>query len=77
MTLALYAGCIIVALFILEPLLPDWFDLQQKRINLFFARLVMKARLEWDIYWIANNKKKYLRMAEELRKELGLDDAPY
>lgn len=74
MTIPIYAGCIIIALFILEPLLPHWFDLQLKQINLFFGRAGMKARLEWDIFWMKRSMRKYMRMADELRKDLGIDD---
>lgn len=49
----------------------DWVNLRVAQIELFFKSLPLRLKLEWDIYQIRRNKDKYLKMAEEICKELG------
>jgi hypothetical protein len=46
-----------------------------KRLWLEIRKVPMRLKLEWDIYFMKTDMKKYMRMAEELRKELGVDEA--
>lgn len=39
-------------------------------IALELRKIPFLIRLEWDVFWIKRNKRKYLKMAEQIRKEL-------
>lgn len=71
---SIYIACAVFVLLLLEPLLPDWIDLRLKHLGVEFQKMLMKFRLEWDIFWMKKNMRKYMRMAAELRKDLGMDD---
>ena len=47
-----------------------WAYLQVLRLGLFLRTIPLRLRLEWDIYWMKRNMGKYLKMAEEIRKEI-------
>jgi hypothetical protein len=42
-------------------------------IALEFRRIPLKLKLEWELYWCKRSMRKYLRMAEEIRKDLAND----
>jgi hypothetical protein len=66
---------VIAGLIILDYNFVHFFDLQLKRLWLELRKVPVRLKLEWDIYFMKNNMKKYMRMAQELRKELGVDEA--
>ena len=46
------------------------FYLQVLRFSQFLRVLPLRIRLEWDLYWIRHSRDKYLKMAEQITKEL-------
>jgi hypothetical protein len=66
---------VVAGLIILDFNFVHFFDLQLKRLWLEVRKVPMRLKLEWDIYFMKTDMKKYMRMAEELRKELGVDEA--
>ena len=44
--------------------------LQLLRFSQFLRVLPLRLRLEWDIYWIRHSRDKYLKMAEQITKDL-------
>lgn len=65
----------LAVLIILDYNFVHFFDLQLKRLWLFLRKVPIQIKLEWDIYFMKNDMKRYMRMAEELRKELKIDEA--
>ena len=47
-----------------------FFYLQVLRFSQFLRVLPLRIRLEWDLYWIRHSRDKYLKMAEQITKEL-------
>lgn len=39
-------------------------------ISIELRKIPFLIRLEWDVFWIKRNKRKYLKMAEQIRKQL-------
>ena len=39
-------------------------------IAIELRKIPFLIRMEWDIFWMKRNKNKYLKMAEQIRKEL-------
>ena len=66
---------VIAGLIILDYNFVHFFDLQLKRLWLSVRKVPVRLKLEWDIYFMKNNMNKYMRMAQEIRKELGVDEA--
>lgn len=66
---------VVAGLILLDFNFVHFFDLQLKRLWLEARKAPMRIKLEWDIFFMKNDMKKYMRMAEELRKELRIDEA--
>ena len=47
-----------------------FFYLQVLRFSQFLRALPLRLKLEWEIYKIKNSHDKYLKMAEQITKEL-------
>jgi hypothetical protein len=65
----------VLALAILDQNLVRWAVLQVQRLELAIEMLAFRVRLEWQIRRDFQDMSKYMRMAEEMRKELGIDEA--
>lgn len=74
MTYSLYAVAVIIALYILEPLLPEWLSLQLQRLSLFFSTSLFRLKMEWELYLIKYQKKKYERMAADILRDLHTNE---
>ena len=48
----------------------DRVNLQVARFELFLRSLPLRIKLEWEIFLIRRNKAKYLKMAEQILKDL-------
>jgi hypothetical protein len=65
----------VIALAVVDQNLVRWAVLQVQRLELTLEMLAFRVRLEWQIRRDFQDMSKYMRMAEELRKELGIDEA--
>jgi hypothetical protein len=65
----------IIALAVLDQNLVRWAILQVQRLELAVEMFAFRIRLEWQIRRDFKDINKYMRMAEEMRKELGIDEA--
>jgi hypothetical protein len=65
----------VLALAVVDQNLVRWAVLQVQRLELALEMLAFRVRLEWQIRRDFQDMSKYMRMAEELRKELGIDEA--
>lgn len=75
MTYTLYLGAVVLALYILEPLLPEWLTLQLQRLSLFLNTFLFRLKMEWDLYLIRFQKNKYERMAQDILRDLHTNEA--
>ena len=48
----------------------DRINLNVARVELFFRSLPLRLKLEWELFWIKRNQKKYLDMARKIQQEL-------
>lgn len=64
----------VIALAILDQNLVTWAVLQVQRLELAVGMFAFRVRLEWQIRRDFQDMSKYMRMAEEIRKELGIDE---
>lgn len=64
----------VIALCIIDFNVIRFLDLQLKRAELAVEKFFFRIKLEWDIYMINHNKKKYLKMAKEILKDLENKD---
>ena len=55
---------------ILDPWVALFFDLTLRYIYVQIRMIPMRIRLEWSLFWIRHSQRKYLRMAEQIRKDL-------
>jgi hypothetical protein len=75
MTYTLYLGAVVLALYILEPLMPEWLSLQLQRLSLFMNTFLFRLKMEWDLYLIRFQKNKYERMAQDILRDLHTNEA--
>lgn len=66
--------CLLLVLAFVDQRFLDNLNLQVARLELFFRSLPLRLKLEWDIYFMKNNMKKYIKMAEEIRREIDGTD---
>jgi hypothetical protein len=69
-----YLGAILAVLAILDPNVIIFLGLQCRLLLLELQKIPLRIRLEIDLFRIKHDRKRYLKMAEELRKEMGIDD---
>lgn len=64
----------VIALCVIDHNIIHWLYLQFKRAELAVEKFFFRLKLEYDIYMIKHNKKKYLKMAQEILKDLENKD---
>lgn len=64
----------LIALCIIDFNIVRFLDLQVKRFELAVEKFFFRLKLEWDIFIIKYNKRKYLKMAQEILKDLENKD---
>ena len=64
----------LLALCIIDFNVVRFLDLQLQRLGLALRAFPMRLKLEYDIFIIRHNKRKYLKMAEEILKDLQKDE---
>ena len=74
MTNYIYFFVFILALIIIDFNVAHWIYLQFKRFELAVEKFFFRIRLEFDIFIIRYNKRKYLKMAKEILKDLENKD---
>jgi hypothetical protein len=65
----------VVALAIIDQNLVRWSILQVQRLGLAVEMFVFRVRLEYQIRNDFKDMDKYMEMAKDLRKDLGIDEA--
>ena len=60
----------LLALCIIDFNVVHYLDLQLQRLGLALRSLPLRLKLEYDIFIIKHNKRKYLKMAAEIIKDL-------
>lgn len=60
----------LIALCIIDFNIVQFFYLQFKRLGLAIETFFFRIRLEWDIFFMRFNKRKYLKMAQEILKDI-------
>ena len=75
MLLILYPTILLVLVGWLYAELDPWFKelccILIAAVRLELIKIPMLIRLEWDVYWMKRNTNKYLKMAEQIRKDLN------
>lgn len=74
MTNYIYFFVFILALIIIDFNVAHWIYLQFKRFELAVEKFFFRIRLEFGIFIIRYNKRKYLKMAKEILKDLENKD---
>lgn len=74
MTNCIFFFAVVIALCVIDFNIVRYIDLQVKRLELAVERFFFMLRLEWDIFFIKRNKKRYLDMAKEILKDLESKD---
>ena len=64
----------LLALCIIDFNIVHYLDLQLRRLGLALRAFPMRLKLEFDIFIIRHNKRKYLKMAQEILKDLQKDE---
>jgi hypothetical protein len=64
----------LIALCIIDFNIVHFLDLQIKRLGLAIEKFFFRIKLEFDIFIIKYNKRKYLKMAQEILKDLQKDE---
>ena len=64
----------LLALCIIDFNIVHYLDLQLRRLGLALRAFPLRLKLEYDIFIIRHNKRKYLKMAEEILKDLQKDE---
>ncbi|AGK86730.1 hypothetical protein S-CBP2_0024 [Synechococcus phage S-CBP2] len=70
----IYFFVFILALIIIDFNVAHWIYLQYKRFELAVETFFFRIRLEFDIFIIRYNKRKYMKMAQEILKDLEKDE---
>ena len=60
----------LLALCIIDFNIVKFLDLQLQVLQLAIRALPLRLKLEYDIFFIRFNKRKYLKMADEILKDL-------
>jgi len=60
----------LIALCIIDFNIVHFLYLQFKRFELAVEKFFFRIRLEWDIFIMRYNKRKYLKMAKEILEDL-------
>ena len=55
---------------IIDPWFALYVDVYTRYLALQIRVIPMRLRLEWDLFFIRRQRDKYLRMAEQIRKDL-------
>ena len=66
----IYLLLFLAALCFLDRNIIDWLFLQAKRLELAIEKFFFRIKLEFDILIIRYNKRKWLKTAKELLKDL-------
>jgi hypothetical protein len=66
----IYFFVFILALIIIDFNVAHWIYLQYKRFELAVEKFFFRIKLEFDIFIIRYNKRKYLKMAKEILADL-------
>lgn len=74
MILSIYGLVFLLALTLLDPNVVQFIYLQVELVLLELRKLPLRLKLEWDIYRIKHDHNRYLRMAEEILKDLKKDE---
>lgn len=64
----------VIVLCILDHNIIHWIYLQFKRFELAVEKFFFRIKLEYDIFIIKYNKRKYLKMAKEILADLQKDE---
>ena len=64
----------LLALCIIDFNIVRFLDLQVQRFTLAIEKFVFRIKLEFDIFIIRYNKRKYLKMAKEILSDLQKDE---
>ena len=64
----------LLALCIIDFNVVKFLDLQLQGLQLALRAFPLRLKLEYDIFIIRYNKRKYLKMAEEILKDLNKED---
>lgn len=73
MVFSIYGLAFLVALCLLDQNFIQYIYLQAEVLVLELRKIPMRIRLEWDIYRIKHDHDRYLKMAEEILKDLNKD----
>lgn len=77
MTLILYPTVLLIFVGVLYAEYDPWFKelctILIQAVAIELRKIPFLIRMEWDIFWIKRNKRKYLKMAEQIRKQLEDD----
>ena len=67
-----------LSLLLIAALVDPWFGLILhicvEQLLLQIRKFPLMLKLRWDIFWIMRSKRKYLKMAEQIRKSLEVDN---
>ena len=78
MTVILYPFVLLLFVGALYAEFDPWFKelciILWQAIAIELRKIPFLIRMEWDIFWIKRNKRKYLKMAEQIRKDLDETD---
>jgi hypothetical protein len=74
MNFAIYGLVFLLALSLLDPNVVQFIYLQVELVLLELRKLPLRVKLEWDIYHIKNGHARYLKMADEILKDLNKDE---
>jgi hypothetical protein len=74
MLFSIYGLVFLLALLLVEPNVVQFIYLQLELLLLELRKLPLRIRLEWDIYHIKRDRNRYLKMANEILKELNKDE---
>ena len=74
MTAILYPFVLLLFVGALYAEFDPWFKelciILWQAIAIELRKIPLLIRLEWDVFWMKRNKRKYLKMAEQIRKQL-------
>jgi len=75
MLLIIYPTVLLIFVGALYAELDPWFKelccILIAAVRLELIKIPMLIRLEWDVFWMKRNTNKYLKMAEQIRKDLN------
>jgi hypothetical protein len=74
MIFSVYGLVFLLALTLLDPNVVQFIYLQVELVLLEFRKLPLRLKLEWDIYQIKHGRDRYMKMAEQILKDLNKDE---